>query len=126
MKVRWTADSIRLRITPTELDALIRNEIVREEVSFGRGEWSARIVPGCAKTDFTFADGALQINLAAHDRARLAQTEAEGVYFDRSDDYPLRLCIEKDFPCVHPRPAEAREPQTETFTAPDNSSLVEV
>ena len=54
--------------------------------------------------------------LSAADRARLAAPDAEGVYFQSPGG--LRYVIEKDFPCVHPRGAEAREPVTETFQPP--------
>jgi hypothetical protein len=39
------------------------------------------------------------------------------VYFS---DSSLRYYIEKDFPCLHPRPAEASESTTETFEAPSD------
>ena len=121
MKIRWTTDSIRLRITPSELEALLQNEIVRQCVKLGTGAWTARIVPGCARTDYTLVDGALQVNLSAHDRSKLADSDAEGVYFDPSAERPVRLYIEKDFPCEHPRAAEAQEPETETFVPPGNT-----
>jgi hypothetical protein len=40
------------------------------------------------------------------------------VYFQTADSAPFRYFIEKDFPCVHPRAAEALEPRTETFPPP--------
>ena len=124
MKIRWTSDSIRLRITPSELEALLQNEIVRQCIKLGTGAWTARIVPGCACTDYTLVDGALQVNLSAHDRLRLADTASEGVYFDASAVQPVRLYIEKDLPCEHPRAAVAQEPETETFVPPANLPAV--
>ena len=118
MKIRWTVDSIRLRITPSELQSLFQNEIVRQSVKLGAGSWTARIVPGCAVTDYTLVDGALQVNLSAHDRVRLADAAAEGVYFDPTSEQHVRLYIEKDLACEHPRAAEAQEPETETFAVP--------
>jgi len=125
MKIRWTSDSIRLRITPSELQALLQNEIVRQSVKLGASSWTARIVPGCARTDYSMVDGALQVNLSVHDRNRLADESAEGVYFDPSPQQPVRLYIEKDFPCEHPRAAEAQELETETFTAPGEAADIQ-
>jgi hypothetical protein len=125
MKIRWTADSIRLRITPSELQALLQNEIVRQSVQLGAGSWTARIMAGCARTDYTLVDGALQVNLSARDLVRLADPTIEGVYFEPSADQPVRLYIEKDLACEHPRAAEALEPETETFPAPAKSVSVD-
>jgi len=118
MKVRWTTDSIRLRITPTELETLLQNEIVRQSVTLGASGWIARIVPGCAHTDYGIVDGSLQVNLSAHDTSRLAEPHVEGVYFNPTTVQPVRLYIEKDLACEHPRAAEAQETETETFAAP--------
>ena len=37
MKVRWTQNSVRLRITPTELHAIVNGETVREELRLPGG-----------------------------------------------------------------------------------------
>lgn len=118
MKIRWTRDSIRFRITPTELEALLHSQIVREGLTFPGGSWSATILPGCAVTDLRLVDGDMLLHLSAADRARLAEPDAEGVYFPEEGEEGLRYCIEKDFPCAHPRASEAQEPETETFDAP--------
>jgi len=118
MKIRWTSTSVRLRITPTELAAMMRNEIVREEIRFGSASWSVCVVAGCAHTDYRIMDGAFIIYLSVNDREELADPEAEGIYFEPTDQSPVRLSIEKDYPCEHPRGADAKEPQTETFAAP--------
>jgi len=118
MKIRWTSTSVRLRITPTELAAMMRNEIVREEIRFGSASWSVCVVAGCAHTDYRIMDGAFIIYLSVNDREELADPEVEGIYFEPTDQSPVRLSIEKDYPCEHPRGADAKEPQTETFAAP--------
>ncbi len=120
MKVRWTDQSVRLRITPAELIALSQNKIVKAALGPKTGGWSARIVPGCARTDLKISDGALCINLALHDLEDLSSEDSEGVYFEPDDFNKVRFYIEKDFACAHPRASEAAEPQTETFAAPCN------
>jgi hypothetical protein len=54
------------------------------------------------------------------DREKLAVPETEGVYFttNRPDRGLIRYFIEKDFPCIHPRAAEALEGPSETFAPP--------
>jgi len=117
MKIRWTRSSVRLRITPTELDALASGTAVEETfAAFPGGGWAAKIEPDPNEpTALTMEENVLRLRLSGADRDRLAAPDAEGVYFEQSG---VLYQIEKDFPCLHPRAAEAREPQTETFTPP--------
>ena len=116
MKVRWTGSSLRLRITPTELEAITRGERVGEALTVPGGvQWQVDVAPA-AVTALTSEAGAMTLRLSAVDRERLAAPDAEGVYFQSPD--ALRYVIEKDFPCAHPRGSEAQEPVTETFQPP--------
>ncbi len=112
MKVRWTEDSLRLRITPAELAALERGEAVAERLELAGGGWAAVLDPAAGRTGVAWADGVVRIGLAAEDVRRLAAPDAEGVYPHTPG---LRLLVEKDFPCAHPHAPEAREPATERF-----------
>lgn len=118
MKVRWTESSLRLRITPTELDALNRGETVRARLALPGGAWAVALVPQAEATDLRWADGEARLLLSAEDGGRLAFPEAEGVYFQTDGPEPVRFYVEKDFPCVHPHAAEALEPVTEAFAPP--------
>ncbi len=118
VKIRWTEDSIRFRITPSEMEQLQRGESVEEILTFGSGQWAAQIVP-TLHHHLLFSEGRVTIELSAEDLAVLAVPENEGVYFHQ-DALPNRYFIEKDYPCAHPRSSEAMEPMTETFTAPDD------
>ena len=122
MKVRWTEDSVRLRITPAELAALEAREPVGVSLRLpGGGVWSAMIEPG-VETPTRLEANAASICIYLHeaDRRRLSHPEAEGIYFapPTADSGVPRFLIEKDFPCVHPRAIHAEEPTTETFAAP--------
>lgn len=115
MKIRWTADSIRFRITPAEMKQLVSGESVAEVLNFGTGQWSAQIARRpCHQV--TFTGGNLILELSAQDIATLTAPENEGVYFHQ-DGMPQRYFVEKDYPCVHPRRSEALEPVTETFVS---------
>lgn len=118
MKIRWTAGSVRVRITPVELSQLQASRYVEEVLDYpGGGGWSVRLVPN-QKERAAFGDReTLFIYLTAADLAALSDEAQEGVYFQNPDP-PLRYYIEKDFPCAHPRPAEALERPTETFAPP--------
>lgn len=124
MKVRWTAESVRFRITPTELGQLERGEPVHTALSLPGGGWSATVRPDPGgETHLCSEDpGSLSLYLSSVDVSHLADPSAEGVYFRcplGANPEGLRYYIEKDFPCIHPRPVEAEE-QTETFTAPSH------
>jgi Family of unknown function (DUF7009) len=113
MKVRWTGESLRLRITPAELAALERGAAAVESLAVpGGGRWSVRLEPRAGASGVAWDDGVVRVGLDPGDLARLAAPDAEGVY-PHGDG--LRLLVEKDFPCAHPHAPEAREPATERF-----------
>jgi len=118
MKIRWTNTSIRLRITPPELAMLGMGETAEE--SLWDGGWKITILPNAEATCLRFDGPSVSLYLSRIDYARLAAPDAEGVYFHTEGTPRIRYFIEKDFPCAHPRPAEAMEPVTETFIAPEN------
>ncbi len=113
MKVRWTGDSLRLRITPAELAALERGEAVSENLAFrGGGGWAVLLDPAAAEAGVSWSEGVVRVGLAPADVRRLAAPDAEGVYPHTPE---LRLLVEKDFPCAHPHAPDAQEPETERF-----------
>jgi hypothetical protein len=122
MKVRWTDQSVRFRITPTELATLGRGEPIHTSLELPGGGWSATVQPDPnGETRLVGVRvGTVALYLSPSDVARLADPAEEGVYFHEplvGDPKGLRYYIEKDFPCAHPRPIEAAE-QTETFAPP--------
>ncbi len=124
MKIRWTQNSVRFRITPSELAAIERGQHVEETLALPDGarpdgaSWSAAIVPASGATSLRFACNQLRISLSESDRQLLMEAEREGVYFGTDNENGLRFFIEKDFPCAHPRTADALEAATETFAPP--------
>lgn len=121
MKIRWTKNSVRVRITPEELDALRRGESTGEILYLaGKEGWSTRITPDATQTTIELVGTALELTLSQHDISRLAQPDTEGVYFETGEEPAFRYFVEKDFPCAHPRPSEAQETPTETFCPPDS------
>lgn len=116
MKIRWTRGSIRFRITPSELEALQKDQAVTEEIALPSGTvWRATLQPGAVETRLAGEGSEFRLCLSAVSLERLASSEAEGVYFQSEDGTRLRYFIEKDFPCAHPRLVDALESATETF-----------
>jgi hypothetical protein len=121
MKIRWTQNSVRFRISPSELDALRRGETVTEWLPFPAGAgWTAVIAPGPSVTELQGRGGEVTLRLSFSDLERLAQPDSEGVYFSQEGAAAIQYYVEKDFPCVHPRVTEAQEPETETFPPPED------
>jgi hypothetical protein len=118
MKVRWTEESLRLRLTPSELAQLEAHLPIDAALSLGAGGgWRVELMVAEAATTLTQLGATLRISLAPVDLLQLLGPDVEGVYFE-SDG--VRYYVEKDFPCAHPRAIEALEPKTETFPAPDD------
>ncbi|MEO7718345.1 MAG: hypothetical protein ABIY70_19260 [Capsulimonas sp.] len=118
MKVRWTEGSIRFRITPSELETMRLGRPIGVALRVLDQSWTATIIPGSLTTSISLRGGDFTVSLSASDLHRLMAPDAEGVYFSAGTEPRLRYFIEKDFPCIHPRPEEALELDAETFAAP--------
>jgi hypothetical protein len=114
MKVRWRSGSLRLRITPTELDRLQRSEPISESLGLPGG-WQVHLCTGASETRLCAQEAQIEVGLTPSDLCQLSQPETEGVYFQQDG---FCYFIEKDFPCAHPRPKEVTE-ETEHFAPPD-------
>ena len=113
MKVRWMEGSLRLRITPCEFTLLQEGGNVCEKAAFPGG-WQVCVQLGEESALVSTVPGSLTVTLSTGSLIELSAPETEGVYFVREN---YRFFVEKDFPCVHPRPKEAQE-STETFAPP--------
>ncbi len=112
MKVRWTDESLRLRITPTELGLLTAGTALTATLQVPGGAWHVHVDPTGDPLSVHATDGAMVVQLSPADVACLAEPAREGVYAHAPG---FRLMVEKDFPCAHPHTAEAAEPPTERF-----------
>ena len=119
MKVRWTEDSVRLRITPGELAKVCAGTIIQQSIAFPHGGcWKIELFPNVEMTRITFEQNAVRIHLIRKDVEQLEAPDTEGIYFESAGPDRPRFMIEKDFPCAHPRSSQAQEKDTETFEAP--------
>ncbi len=108
MKIRFTTSSLRVRITPNELERIANRETL--ELGFGlAGGWEFRLEAG-EQTKLETRDGMVVLKLSNTDAMMLTEPTREGVYFEADG---VRFFIEKDFPCEHPR--SSLEEVTPTF-----------
>ena len=121
MKVRWTETSLRLRITPLELEALRHRQAVIATMTVGA--WQVFLNGGPWETQLLTRGSQVHVHLSLADLAALLEPSAEGVYMAQG---AFKYYVEKDFPCEHPRSAEVTlEPMLEvaqTFPRPEQSS----
>ena len=121
MKVRWKYGSLRLRITPSELKDLLGGQQIFERFELSGGPvWEVAVCPSAEQTSLQNRGAKIQLLLSQEDQDKLASPETQGVYFlsDPSGHDSIRYFIEKDFPCIHPRAADALEVPSETFSPP--------
>jgi hypothetical protein len=117
MKVRWTGESLRLRITPTELAGLLMGSEVRVDLALpGGGGWSVSLSPGARVPALRSRGTHVELRIPAADVELLSEGDREGVYFTPAGGHRTRWYVEKDFPCAHPHAKEACESETERFT----------
>ena len=82
MKVRWTHESLRLRITPTELRSLLDGEGVCERFEVaGKAVWEIALMPTEGQTHLTTDSSSVRVAVSKSDRQRLAAPDREGLYF---------------------------------------------
>ncbi len=113
MKVRWMHGSLRLRISPTECTQLRDGTSIVETADFPGG-WTVEVRSGTASQLFSKKPGVVTVVFEKNTLQTLAEPLVEGIYPTIDG---TKVILEKDFPCVHPRPSEVTE-TTETFPAP--------
>ncbi len=98
MKIRFTTSSLRVRITPNELEEIKNRASL--ELEFGlAGGWKFKLEAD-EQTKLESRAGTVVLGLSSADAILLTEPTREGVYFE-SDG--VRFFVEKDFPCEHPR-----------------------
>ena len=125
MKVRWTSGSLRLRISPTELAGLERGEPLEERLrvpgALVGNSWTVLLLPGSKASEISASGNVVLFDISRADVEKLANPASEGIYCHRiagDGTGEFSFYVEKDFPCVHPRPSEVSEPDAETFAPP--------
>jgi hypothetical protein len=109
MKLRIQGDSLRLRLTRSEVAELHEGSAVEETAHFGGGPGlTYRILKcaGVAGIRSELADGTITVHIPASAVDAWATSDEVGI---AARDGVLRILIEKDFRCLT-RPREEDEP----------------
>ena len=104
VKLRVRDNSIRLRLTQTEVDKIQTDGLVKATVSFPGGSGLDYILESTAaavKASASFSDGALTVQLPESEVLDWASTEQVSIAADEvlDDGQLLKILVEKDFAC---------------------------
>lgn len=98
MKIRIKGNTIRYRLTKTDVDLFNREHYIAEHTNFGNKQLTYALA---AKDQYainaSFTDDTITITVPAFKADELAQTDMVG--FDANDG-DLYVLIEKDFKCL--------------------------
>jgi len=108
MKLRLQGNSVRLRLTRSEVERFRDTGLVDESVDFGGGEVLAyrlqsRLEPGPAQAGFR--QGTMTVSVSTEAAQAWADSDEVGVY---AQSGALAISIEKDFRCLT-RPLDEQE-----------------
>lgn len=111
MKLRIRGDSLRLRLTRSEVGALMTGSAVVERMRLGPGtvfEYRLATDPAAREPRAELEQGALVVRLPVKTASDWANSETVGIEARQVNgaDEGLLILVEKDFPCLTPRPHE--------------------
>jgi hypothetical protein len=107
MKLRIKGNSIRLRVTPSEVKRLLRHGEIREHVQFtadpkDRLTYAVTSSSSGYTTSVAYQLGDITVSVPATQLEKWAGSDDVGIYADlmRGDDGGLSVAIEKDLSCL--------------------------
>jgi len=111
MKLRIRDNSIRLRLTKTEVEAINTAGLVSASVPFAGGARLVYVIessPACVDPAARFDGGELSVRLPESVVKHWATTEEVSITAEQALDEGgfLNILIEKDFACLAPRDGE--------------------
>jgi hypothetical protein len=122
MKLRIKGNSLRLRVTPSEVKQLLRDGIIREHVQLtvdltDRLTYAIISSLSGATTTVAYQSGNITVSVPEIQLKNWAGSDDIGVYADVTlgDDQMLSVTIEKDFACLDRSDAENED----TFPNPN-------
>jgi len=122
MKLRIKGNSLRLRLTPSEVQLLLRDGVIREHVQLtpdpnDRLTYAVISSLSGPKTTVTYQSGEITVHAPEIELRAWAGSEDIGVYAGVAlgDDRLLSVAIEKDFACLDRSDAENED----TFPNPN-------
>lgn len=111
MKIRIRGDSLRLRLSQSDVRALDREGSVGDELHFPAGGvlgCELRVADGGEALDATLSDRTIRVTMPPAWARKLIDTDEVGVHSEVALEggRTLVLLVEKDFRCLVPRDGE--------------------
>lgn len=119
MKIRIKGNSVRIRISKSELNEFAQNGVLQEETDFGIQKFSYKLISRAQESplDAAYTNQAIEIYVNQQEAQNWANTELVGIkhYKPLANNNNLFLLLEKDFKCID---NEAMEDQSDNFDNP--------
>lgn len=112
MKLRIRGNSIRLRLTQSEVEKIKALETIEEKTEFPNGQNFVYLLSVSDKLSANFSDGEMVISISERISDNWASSDEVGIYETIGN---LQISIEKDFKCLTPRKGEE---DSDTFPHP--------
>lgn len=110
MKLRIKGNTLRLRLTQTEIDQLGQGETVREEIPFPQAILTYAVAADASLSSMAvqYQDLEVLVRLLEYQVREWVDTDLVGLEetLEVGDGKTLYLLLEKDFQCLHKRPNE--------------------
>lgn len=111
MKLRINNNSIRLRLSQSEMETIAQGLQLCQELHLGNKQVFSYVLIPCDAADFpkaSFIAQKLEVRLPAHRATAWAQTDQVSLRHVQNEgtDLACTILIEKDFQCLHQRPGE--------------------
>jgi hypothetical protein len=113
MKLRIHGNSIRFRVTQSEMAALVDGVRLKDSVQFGPAQteilsYAVEISAQCSEVRALYSQGVIQVVLPVSLARALAGTDQVGIEHLQpvAEGVTLKILLEKDFQCFHPRQGE--------------------
>lgn len=111
MKLRIRDNSIRLRLTQTEVDHVREQGLVRGYTHFAGGNTFGYLLessPATVKPEAHISNNVLSVRVPQQDIRQWADSDEVSIAATQilDDGDELRILVEKDFACLAPREAE--------------------
>lgn len=111
LKLRIRDNSIRLRLTQTEVARVHQDGLVQGSVSFGgddRFDYLLRSVAGMAAPEASICSNVLTVSIPESNLAQWANSDEVSISATQTlaGDGQLHILVEKDFACLAPREGE--------------------
>jgi hypothetical protein len=125
MKLRIKGNSLRLRVSPSEMTLLLQTGRIEDAIHFGPSE-GAKLVyalehrPELTAMAVRYESNEITVAVSSQDAQRWASGQDVGLYSQSMSGHgPVELAVEKDFACLDEENAE----NADTFPNPKQGTV---